>query len=129
MVERIAIHVPGRPKPASLNLSLGIKWGNLLFTAGAVGTDPVTGMTPADIKGQTRQSLENLRGVLEAAGTNFDHVLKTTVYSVDVSEWEAMNEVYREYFSADLPARSAIGIASLVRPECRVEIEVIAVIP
>jgi 2-iminobutanoate/2-iminopropanoate deaminase len=67
--------------------------------------------------------------VLEAAGTGFEYVLKATVFLVDMRESTAMNEVYREYFPSDPPARSAIGVVALGRPELRVEIELIAVIP
>lgn len=129
VIERTAVHVPGRPRPSIPNFSPAIRWGSLLFTAGAVGTDPLTGTTSPDIKEQTRQCLENLRGILEAAGTDFDHVLKVTVYLVDMAEWEAMNQVYRGYFTGELPARSAVGVASLARRELRIEIECVAAIP
>jgi 2-iminobutanoate/2-iminopropanoate deaminase len=100
----------------------------LLFTAGAVGTD-VNGKVPTDIRAQTRNTFENLRAVLATGGSDFNHVLKVTVYLTDISEFEAMNEVYRTYFSGDLPARTTVGVAALARKELRVEIEMIASTP
>lgn len=124
---RTAIFPPGRPAPAA-PYSPGIRYGNLVFTAGAVGTDP-DGRIPPDIRLQTRNVMENLRAVLEAAGSGFDHVLKTTVYLTDIADFAAMNEVYRSYFSGDLPARTTVAVAALARPDLRVEIEMVAAIP
>lgn len=126
-MQRQAIFPPGRPGPIA-PYSPGIRLGNLLFTAGAVGQD-VSGKVPADIREQTRHVLENLKAVLAAAGTDLNHVLKVTVFLTDMNEFAAMNEVYRSYFSGDLPARSTIGVTALARPELRVEIEMIAQIP
>lgn len=126
-MERQAIFPPGRPRPAP-PYSPGIRLGNLLFTAGAVGTD-AEGSVPADIREQTRNTLENLRVVLAAAGSSLAHVLKSTVYLTDMSEFGAMNEVYRSAFSGDPPARTTVGVAALARPELRIEIEMIAYVP
>jgi 2-iminobutanoate/2-iminopropanoate deaminase len=126
-MERQAIFPAGRPRP-SLPFSPGMRHGNLLFTAGAVGTD-ASGEVPPDIHAQTRNTFENLRAVLAAAGSDFNHVLKATVYLTDIGEFEAMNGVYRTYFSGDLPARTTIGVAALARKELRIEIEMIAVVP
>ena len=126
-MERQAVFPPGRPRPP-FPFSPGIRLGNLLFTAGAVGTD-AKGHVPSDIREQVRNTLENLRAVLTAAGSDFNRVLKATVYLTDMSEFEAMNEVYRTYFSGDLPARTTVGVTALARKELRVEIEMIAYIP
>lgn len=126
-MERQAVVPAGRPRPAA-PYSPGIRFGNLLFTAGAVGAD-VNGKVPADIREQTRNVFDNLKAVLAAAGSGLDHVLKVTVYLTDISEFAAMNEVYRTYFTGDLPARTTVAVAALARPELRIEIEMIAYIP
>jgi 2-iminobutanoate/2-iminopropanoate deaminase len=126
-MDRQAIFPPGRPRP-NLPYSAGIRLGNLLFTAGAVGTD-ANGHVPEDIRAQTRNTFDNLKAVLAAADSGLDHVLKTTVYLTDISEFGAMNEVYRSYFTGDLPARTTVAVSALARPELRIEIEMIAHIP
>lgn len=126
-MERQAIFPPGRPRPAP-PYSPGIRLGNFLFTAGAVGTD-VNGNVPKDIREQTRNTFENLRAVLTAAGSGLNNVLKATVYLTDMREFAAMNEVYRSFFSGDLPARTTVGVTALARPELRIEIEMVAHIP
>lgn len=126
-MERQAIFPPGRPRPAP-PYSPGIRLGNLLFTAGAVGTD-AEGRVPEDIREQARNTLENLRAVLTAAGSNLAHVLKSTVYLTDMNEFAAMNDVYRSFFSGDPPARTTVGVMALARPEMRIEIEMIAHVP
>jgi len=100
----------------------------LLFTAGAVGSD-INGKIPEDISAQTRNTFENLKAVLSAAGSGLDKVLKVTVFLTDMRDFQAMNEVYRTYFSGDLPARSTVGVSALARPELHVEIEMIAHVP
>lgn len=126
-MERQAIFPPGRPRPAP-PYSPGIRLGNLLFTAGAVGTD-AEGRVPEDIREQARNTLENLRAVLTAAGSSLAHVLKSTVYLTDMNEFAAMNDVYRSFFSGDPPARTTVGVMALARPEMRIEIEMIAHVP
>lgn len=126
-MERQAIVPPGRPRSA-LPFSAGIRLGNLLFTSGQVGTD-AQGHAPADIQEQTRHTFENLRAVLAAAGSGFEHVLKTTVYLTNMNDFAAMNEVYRGYFKGDLPARTTVEVSALARPELHIEIEMIANIP
>jgi 2-iminobutanoate/2-iminopropanoate deaminase len=88
--------------------------------------DPATGaMVEGGIGAQTRQVLENLRAVLEAAGTSMSRVVKTTVYMTNLGDFQKMNEVYAEYFPQDKPARSTVGVASLPRG-ATIEIDVIA---
>lgn len=108
--------------------SAAISYGNFIFTSGQLGLIPESG-EPAgeDIKSQTRQALKNVQSVLEAAGTNLSHVLKTTVFLRDMNDFAAMNEVYAEFFPGECPARSAIQVAKLPRG-LAVEIEVIAAI-
>jgi len=108
--------------------SQAIRAGNLLFASGQIPIDPVTGaMVAGDIAAQTRQVFENVAGVLKAAGGSFDHVVKTTVFLADMSDFAAMNAVYAEYFALPAPARSTVQVARLPR-DARVEIEVVAVL-
>ena len=108
--------------------SAAISYGNFIFTSGQLGLIPESG-EPAgeDIKSQTRQALKNVQSVLEAAGTNLSHVLKTTVFLREMNDFAAMNEVYAEFFPGECPARSAVQVAKLPRG-LAVEIEVIAAI-
>ncbi len=113
------------PKPAG-PYSPAVRWDHLVFTAGQVGVDPRVGKpVEGGIREQTRQVLTNLRNVLEAAGTDLQHVVKTTCFLQDIGDFAAFNEVYREFFPANPPARSTIQ-ASLVLPYI-VEVEAIAV--
>ena len=106
--------------------SAGVKSGQLIFTAGQLGIDPQSGeFVQGGIKEQTRQALLNLKAVLEAAGTNLESVLKTTVFLRDMNDFSAMNEIYGEFFTEDFPARSAVQVARLPK-DGAVEIEAIA---
>ena len=109
--------------------SQAIRAGGLVFCAGQVALDPATGaMVSGDVVDQTRQVLLNLGEVLRAAGTSFDHVVRTTVYLSDLEDFARMNAVYGEFFGNPAPARSTIQAARLPR-DARVEIDAIAVIP
>lgn len=108
--------------------SAAIAYGNFIFASGQLGINPETGESAGDeIKSQTRQALENVKAVLEAAGTDLPHVLKTTVFLRDMNDFAAMNEVYAEFFTDNFPARSAFQVAKLPKG-LAVEIEVIAAI-
>jgi 2-iminobutanoate/2-iminopropanoate deaminase len=105
----------------------GVVWERMVFTSGQVALDPSTAsLVSGGIEAETRRALDNLRAVLEAGGSGLDHVLKTTVYLADMSDFAAMNAVYAEYFPGDKPARSTIGVARLPL-SARVEIEAVAV--
>jgi len=108
--------------------SAAISYGNFIFTSGQLGLIPESG-EPAgeDIRSQTRQALKNVQSVLEAAGTDLSHVLKTTVFLRNMDDFAAMNEIYAEFFTDECPARSAVQVAKLPRG-LAVEIEVIAAI-
>ena len=85
--------------PAAIGpYSQAVKTGNLLFCSGQLPIDPATGDMPADIKAQTRQSLSNVKAILEAAGTSMENVVKSTVFLADMSLFGPMNEVYAEFF-------------------------------
>ena len=108
--------------------SPAVKVGNLLFLSGSIPLDPVSGqLVEGGIKEQTTRVLENIKGLLAAAGTDFSHVVRTTVFMVDLAEFAAMNEIYASYFSAPYPARSTVQVVKLPR-DVRVEIDVIAVL-
>ncbi len=95
--------------------SVGIQLGNLVFTSGQLGLDPATGnLAPGGIEAETRQSLTNLRNVLETAGSGLDKVVKTTVFLSDMANFPRMNSVYGEFFTENPPARSTVQ-ASLPR--------------
>jgi 2-iminobutanoate/2-iminopropanoate deaminase len=109
--------------------SQGIVSGNLVFCSGQVALDPATGaLVEGDVRAQTRRALENLSGVLSAAGSSLALVVKTTVFLVSMVDFTAMNEVYAEFFPGDPPARSTIAVAELPK-NARVEIEAIALRP
>ena len=105
--------------------SQAIDAGAFVYTSGQLPIDPKTGEMPTDIKGQSRQSLENVKAVLEAAGLGMDAVVKSTVFLSDMGDFAAMNEVYSEFFSAPFPARSAVAVKTLPK-NALVEIEVVA---
>jgi len=109
--------------------SAGVSTGELVFTAGQLGMDPSSGeLVEGGIQAQTRQALTNLKAVLEAGGTGLEHIIKTTVFLRDISEFGLMNEVYGEFFTENFPARSAFQVAALPK-SASVEIEAIALLP
>jgi 2-iminobutanoate/2-iminopropanoate deaminase len=122
-----AVYTDRGPKPIG-PYSQAIKSGGLLFLSGQVALDPKTNeFTAGDIRKQTERTLENIKGILEAAGSNLHHVLKTTVFLKDMNDFSAMNEVYGRYFKSAPPARSTVQVARLPK-DALVEIEVVAII-
>lgn len=106
--------------------SQAIVANDLVFTAGQIGIDPATGhVVEGGIAGQTRQALINLSHVLEAAGTTVDRVVKTTVFLMDMGEFQEFNAVYAEFMGSHRPARSTVQVAQLPA-RARVEIEFVA---
>lgn len=107
--------------------SQGIDTGNLMFLSGQIPICPAEGKIVAtDIEGQTKQSLENVKAILESCGCTMDNVVKTTVYLKDIGDFVKMNEVYKGFFNdGNYPARSAVQVAALPQ-NALVEIEVIA---
>lgn len=104
-----------------------IEVGHFVFTSGQLPLDPATGTFPEGIKEQTRQSLTNVKAILEEAGSCMENVVKTTVFLKDMNTFGDMNEVYGSFFPADaVPARSAVEVARLPK-DAMVEIEVVAV--
>jgi 2-iminobutanoate/2-iminopropanoate deaminase len=126
-VARQAVSAPNAAKPIG-PYSPAIRAANLLFISGQVGLDPATGaLIDGDISAQTDQVMRNIASLLQAAGTDFAHVVRTTVYLADMGEFARMNDVYARYVVDPLPARSTVEVARLPR-DARVEIDVIAVI-
>jgi len=105
-----------------------IKVGEFVYTAGQIPIDPKTGnLVEGGIKEQTRQVLENLKAVLEAAGSSLDRVVKATVYLKNIADFAALNEVYGEYLGKAKPARSTVAVADLPRGAL-VEIDFVAMV-
>jgi 2-iminobutanoate/2-iminopropanoate deaminase len=106
--------------------SQAIRGNGLVFVSGQIALDPSTQQLAAgDIQGQTERVMENLKSILEAAGSSLDRVVRTTVFLADMNEFAPMNEIYGRYFPAEPPARSTVQAARLPR-DVRVEIDVIA---
>ena len=106
--------------------SQAIKANGFIFISGQIALDPKTNqLVEGDIRVQTERVLENLKGIVEAAGSSLERVVKTTVYLKDIADFAAMNEVYARYFPANPPARATLEVARLPR-DARVEIELIA---
>lgn len=106
----------------------GVVVDDLLFASGQIALDPETGeLVGSTIEEQAQQVMRNVAGLLEAAGTDFDHVVKTTCYLADITDFAAFNEVYASWFGELKPARSAVGVAGLPKGAL-VEVEVIAAV-
>lgn len=124
-MERLVIHTDKVP-PARVPLSQAIKTGGWVFASGQLGMDPRTGrLIEGGIEAETRQVCENLKAVLEAAGSSLEKVAKVTIYLADLGELMAMNQVFSQFFPVDPPARTTFQAAGLVAG-ARVEIEAIA---
>jgi 2-iminobutanoate/2-iminopropanoate deaminase len=121
------VHTDRGPKPIG-PYSQAIKANGFVYLAGQVALDPKTGeLTGSDINQQTERVMENMKGVLEAAGSNLAHVVKTTVFLKDLNDFSAMNEVYARYFTVAPPARSTVEVSRLPK-DALLEIDVIAVL-
>jgi 2-iminobutanoate/2-iminopropanoate deaminase len=125
---RQAVAAPGAPKAIG-PYSPAIRAGNFLFLSGQIPLDPATGsLVAGDIAAQTEQVMRNVAALLAAAGAGFEHVVRTTVFLLDMNDFAAMNEVYGRFAVDPPPARSTVQVARLPR-DARVEIDVIAVLP
>lgn len=113
------------PKPIG-PYSQAVIAGNFIFLSGQIGICPETGtLVPGSIKAETKCVLENIKAVLEAAGSAMNNVVKTTVYLTDLNNFIDMNNIYNEYFIEKFPARATIQVGALPKGAC-VEIEAIA---
>jgi len=121
------VFTPRGPKPIG-PYSQAIKANGFLFVSGQVALDPQSGeMVGSEVRQQTERVLENLKAILEASGSSFKHVVKTTVYLKDMNDFPAMNEIYARYFAATPPARSTVQAARLPK-DALVEIDIVAVL-
>ena len=119
------IHTPNAPAAIG-PYSQAVQAGNMLFVSGQIPVDPATGaFAGEDIATQTRQSLTNVKNILEAAGYTMADVVKTTVLLADIADFTAMNAIYAEFFTAPCPARACFAVKDLPKGAL-VEIEAIA---
>ena len=124
---RQAIQTDKAPKPVG-PYSQAIRAGGLLFVSGQGALDPKTGQPVRDsVEREARQVMENLKAILEAAGSSLDQVVKSTCYVTDLADFQTFNKVYGEYFTGDPPARTTIQAARLPL-DFRVEVDVIATV-
>jgi 2-iminobutanoate/2-iminopropanoate deaminase len=113
------------PSP-ELPFSMAVAYNGLLFVSGTVGRDPQSNtIASGDVRAQTRQALRRVQQQCELAGTSLDRALKLTIFLTDMSLFAAMNEAYREFFSANPPTRSCVEVTALPDREALVEIEAI----
>lgn len=120
-----SINAQGAPKAVGPYVH-AVEANGFIFTSGQLGLLPESGALPEGVEAQTHQSLKNLAAVLEAAGSDFDHVVKTNVFLEDINDFAKVNEVYAQYFKQEVPARSCVQAAKLPKGGL-VEIEAIAV--
>lgn len=125
-VSKQIIQTPLAPTPIG-PYSQGVTSGTTTFISGQVGKDPVTGeLVTSDIQKETRRVMENIKGILSAAGLDFTNVVKTTIYLTDMKNFTAMNEVYGSYFTGEYPARETVQVSALPLG-VNIEISMIAV--
>lgn len=116
--------------PAAIGpYSQGVLAGNFLFVSGQLPLDPETGdFVEGGVKDRTRQVIENIKAIVEEAGSNLNHVVKSTIYVTDLASYASVNEVYAEYFQTMLPARAVVAVAALPK-NADIEMDVITYIP
>lgn len=123
--QREIIHSDNAPKAIG-PYSVGVRAGQLVFTAGQIGIDPATGeIVSGGIEAETQQVMQNLQNILKSAGSSLEQAIKTTVFLRDINDFSEMNGVYGQYFQSAPPARSTIQVAGLPKGAA-VEIEVVA---
>jgi 2-iminobutanoate/2-iminopropanoate deaminase len=121
----MSVFTPDAPAPIG-PYSQAVRAGAFLFCSGQIPIDPETGkLVEGDMAVQTRRVMDNIAALLAAAGTSFEHVVKTTIYLVDMADFAAVNPVYGERFGKQPPARSTVAVAALPLG-ARIEIEAVA---
>ena len=123
-MKREVIHTNNAPGAIG-PYSQGIIVGDFVYTSGQIPINPATGVMETDIKLATKQSMENVKAILEAAGTSLENVVKTSIFLKDLNDFAAVNEVYGPYFTENPPARSCVQVAKLPK-DAVIEIEAIA---
>lgn len=121
-----SVVVPEKAPKAVGPYSQGIAAGGFVYTSGQLPLDPATNTMPEGIEAQARQSLDNVKAVLEAGGSGMDKVVKVTIFVKDLNDFAKVNEIYGTYFTADPPARSCVEVARIPR-DALIEIEAVAV--
>lgn len=123
------VTVSTKQAPAAIGpYSQAVKIGNLLFVSGQIPIDPATGsVIEGDIQVQTERCLLNLQAICEAAGSSLDHVVKTSVYVIDMNRFDKVNETYAQFFQKQPPARACVEVSCLPK-NVLVEIEAVAVV-
>lgn len=106
--------------------SQGIIVGDFVYTSGQIPINPKTGIMETDIKLATKQSMENIKAILEEVGTSLENVIKTTIFLNDLNDFNVVNEVYATYFKENNPARSCVEVSKLPK-DAVIEIEAIAI--
>jgi len=123
------VHAQGLPKPIG-PYSPAVAFERLIIVSGQGATDPATGeIAGLDVESQTEQVFRNMRAILEAAGSDLQHVLRCGVFLVEMRDFEKMNAVYARVFGEHRPARTTVQVAGLPDPNLRVEIDAIAYRP
>ncbi len=121
------IHTTSAPAPIG-PYSQAVRAGNLLFCSGQIAINPASGeLVMGSIQEETHQVMKNIQALLTAAGLNFSHVVKTSIFLKDMNQFGAVNEVYGSYFTADFPARETVQVARLPK-DVNVEISITAII-
>jgi 2-iminobutanoate/2-iminopropanoate deaminase len=123
------VQASGLPAPVG-PYAPGVVFDRLVFVSGQGATDPATGkLAGLDVESQTEQVFRNIKGILEAAGTSLDRVLRCGVFLTDIRDFEKMNTVYAKVFGEHRPARTTVEVAQLPLPGLRVEIDAVAYLP
>ncbi|MCI6733408.1 MAG: RidA family protein [Lachnospiraceae bacterium] len=125
-MKKESINVSGAPAAVGPYVH-AVKAGEMIFISGQLGLNPLTGEFPEGVEAQTRMSLENMKTILEALDSDFDHVVKTGIFLDDMNDFAQVNAIYAEYFKNEFPARSCVQVAKLPKGGL-VEIEAIAVV-
>ncbi len=124
-MKKESLNVTGAPAAVG-PYSHAVKANGFIYVSGQLGLDPATGVLAEGVEAQTRQSLDNLKTILEGCGSDLRHVVKTGIFLNDINDFGTVNAIYAEYFTEELPARSCVEVARLPK-DGLVEIEVIAV--
>lgn len=125
-MKKESINVAGAPAAVGPYVH-AVKAGEMIFISGQLGLNPLTGEFPEGVEAQTRMSLDNMKTILEALNSDFDHVVKTGIFLDDMNDFAQVNAIYAEYFKNEFPARSCVQVAKLPKGGL-VEIEAIAVV-
>ncbi len=124
-MKKTAIHTTGAPKPIA-PYSPAIQVGNLLFISGQIAMDPIAQVyEPLPVEEETERVMQNIAALLAAAGMNWNHVVKASIFMKDMADYGKINEIYGKYVGEIPPAREAVQVSQLPR-DCKVEISVIA---